>query len=232
MVFIGNRRKITNQKVEKFRTSLEKSLKDIDRSKIGYVSLIGSVDSNASVHDIDIMMFPSKNAGMGESILEMNRFYDCLDERLQRDQGLYIATCPKKILQPETYHIIGQEKSNEKMIPLHTLFYPDYCSFNAINPVDFKEKINNSLIPLIGEFDNITERENIPQKVLEPYFFIIAHQIPLIADRYPEKLVEQKTLEVLDYLETHYDISDIDKPRNLSDCKKVIKEALNMLDKL
>jgi len=110
---------------------------------------------------LDVLVFPSQQAGVGEAIIAMNAFYRALDARLQAEEDLYLATFPRKILQPEVVHIIGQQRGQRNRMPTHTLFFPDFRSFLAFNPIGFLESISSKQEVICGDFDAVVSAINV-----------------------------------------------------------------------
>jgi hypothetical protein len=227
------RQEISPENVEKFRRAAYRTASEVDKTKLGYIGLIGtSTTRGQSVHDLDVLVFPSPNVGVGEAIIAMNDFYRALDARLQAEDGLYLATCPRKILQAEVNHIIGQVRGRKNKLSTHTLFFPDERSFNVINPVGFPESSSFQREDVVGDFDVIRRTREMPQKTLEPFFWIGDYNISLVADRYPGKLVLEKTEEVTAYLKTRYNlVTGTTLPRTSDDCAKLVDEVLLELDR-
>ena len=224
--------KISPEHTVAFRSALEKAVGETDLAKLGYVGLIGSgLVEGRSVHDVDVLVFPNPDVGVGESIIAMNGLYKTVDSILQKDRGLYLATCPRNIFQLEVNYLIGQTYGHKGKISTHTLFFPDFRSFQALNPVDFAKSIKKNSLPLKGNMNVLSQRPNISQKRLEPYFLVADYQIPLVADRYPEILVLQKTEDVVDYLKKHYGVAFNGAfPKHAKDCPEVIDDVLLALD--
>ncbi len=227
------RQEISPERVEKFRQAVYRTASEADRSKLGYIGLIGTaLTKEKPVHDVDVLVFPSASANVGEAIISMNNFYHSLDARIQTDEGLYLATCPRKILEPEVNHIISQIRGRDCKISTHTLFFPDFRSFQQINPIGFLESITQNAEAVVGDFDSIRRTTEKPQKQLDPYFLIADFQVPLVADRYPKQLLLEKTQDICDYLAKHYGVK---KPRNLPStpqgCVNLVNEILLGLDK-
>ncbi len=228
------RQLISPQDVEKFRQAVYATIPEVDRAKLGYIGLLGSANSRGRfVHDLDVLVFPTPEAGIGEAVLAMNKFLQTVDARLQKDGGLYLATCPRKILQPEVQHIISQVRGAANKLSTHTIFFPDYRSLTRISPQDFMRTISENSEAVLGNFDVIRQRQDKPQKTLEPYFFMTDYQIALVADRYPEQLTLEKTEDILAYLTKNYGLrAQTVMPRTPADCAKVMDEVLLELDRV
>lgn len=225
------RETMSKEQVAKFRKAIEKTADNADSSKIGYVGLIGSSLSDEPVHDLDILIFPQPTANVGETINAMNQFYKILDERLRKDNGLYLATCPRKVMQAEVNHIIGERNGYDGKLSTHTLFFPDYRSFKNLNPVGFLESIAQKAHTLKGDPAVIKRCSTFEQKVLDPYFLIADYQIPLVSGKYPEVLVLKKTEEIIDYLKENYGISCDFSASTPKECEDLTSQLLLELDK-
>ena len=227
------RQEISPEKVEKFRQAVYRTASEADKTKIGYIGLVGtSTTRGKNVHDVDLLMFPSEQSNVGEAIVAMNEFYRSLDARLQRDEGLYLATCPRKILQPEVNHIISQVRGKENKISTHTLFFPDFRSFQAFNPIGFLESISQCSEAVLGDFDIVRRIPEKPALRNEAYFMIADFQIPLVADRYPESLTLEKTENVLNYLAKIHGFRKQDiLPSTPQDCARLVNQVLLELDR-
>lgn len=227
------RQLISPEQVETFRQAVYATIPEVDRAKLGYIGLLGSANSRGKfVHDLDVLVFPTPEAGIGEAIVAMNTFFKTLDARLQRDQGLYLATCPRKILQPEVQHIIGQVRGIRNKLSTHTIFFPDFRSITNITPQDFMKTVSENSETVLGNFDAIRQRQDKPKKTLEPYFFMTDYQIALVADRYPKQLTLEKTDDILAYLAKNYGLrAQTVMPRTPADCARVMNEVLLELDR-
>lgn len=227
------RQLIPPQDVETFRQAVYATIPEVDRAKLGYIGLLGSANSRGKfVHDLDVLVFPTLEAGIGEAIVAMNTFFKTLDTRLQKDSGLYLATCPRKILQPEVQHIIGQVRGRKNKLSTHTIFFPDFRSITNITPQDFMRTVSENSETVLGNFDVIRQRQDKPKKTLEPYFFMTDYQISLIADRYPQPLTLEKTEDILAYLTKNYGLKiPTVMPKTPADCARVMDDILLELDR-
>ena len=224
---------ITPEQLDLFCAYLPRALEQSDTGKFGYVGLIGTGrTSRHAIHDIDVLVFPSPGAKMGEAIMAMNAVYATLDAMLQKDHKLFLATCPRKAYQAETNHIVVQTRGAQGKISTHTLFFPDERSLVSFSPVKFPETAKRQETTLLGRFDIVHELPMHDRFMLDPLFLISDYQIPLIADRYPGKLVLQKTEEVIDYLNKNYAMT-ISKTglKRPDECPAIINAILQELDR-
>jgi len=199
---------------------------------IGFVGIVGSIDKEYS-HDIDLLIFPSKNAKIGDAISSIVKFYDSLDKELKRHhERFYIAITPKKSTQEMVYYLASLQEGGAGLIPIHSLFFPDYKSFKKFNPENFQKEIKKNLITLHGEFGVIHEiRNDISQSKLEPYFVILDFEMSSKLKTFPKHLIRTSAESLFSYLHSKYNIPlSKKKHHNILDIEREIFRMLKYLD--
>ena len=89
---LGYRHFVDERMKKIFIESLKEAVEEIKLKKLGFVGIIGSVDRKHS-HDIDVMMFPSEKARIGEAILEMIQLYEkTLKKRRKKRKEMLFST--------------------------------------------------------------------------------------------------------------------------------------------
>ncbi len=227
-------RHIVDKKTKEiFINSLKKVLKKFHFKELGFIGVIGSLKEEYS-HDIDILIFPSENAKIGEAIMSVVDFYNKLEKELKKcHERFYLVCSPKKAMQETDYYVASLQEGSAGLIPIHSLFFPDYKSFKKFNPKDFQKEINKDLISLYGHFDIIKKiRNDIPQKKLEPYFFILDFEMASKLKIFPRHLVRAKAESLFSYLNSKYNLGIKNKKfHNLGDIEKEFFRILKELDK-
>lgn len=224
---------IDKETKEIFIKSLKETIKKTNLRDIGFIGVIGSIKKEYS-HDIDILIFPSKNAKVGETIISITRFYENLEKILKKHhERFYPIVAPKMAMQEMIYYLAGLQEGGGGLIPIHSLFFPDYKSFKKFNPQDFQKEIKKTLITLYGRFDVIKKvRQDIPQKKLEPYFFILDFEMSSKLKTFPRHLVRTSAESLFSYLQMKYNLKlKIKSIHNLGEIDKEIKRILRELDK-
>jgi hypothetical protein len=226
-------RHIVDKKTKEiFINSLKKVLKKFHFKELGFIGVIGSLKEEYS-HDIDILIFPSENAKIGEAIMSVVDFYNKLEKELKKcHERFYLVCSPKKAIQETDYYLASLQEGSAGLIPVHSLFFPDYKSFKKFNPKDFQKEIKKNLITLYGNFDVIKKiKNNIHQRKLEPYFFILDFEMVSKLKVFPKHLVRAKAESLFSYLKLKYGI-EIKKKKfhNLNDIEKELFEILKKLD--
>jgi hypothetical protein len=226
----GYRHIIDKKTKELLITSVKKVIKTFDLKNIGFVGIIGSLKEEYS-HDIDILIFPSKEAKIGEAIISVAEFYVRLGKELKKHhERFYPVVSPKKNMQEMIYYIAGLQEGGAGLIPIHSLFFPDYRSFKIFNPEDFQKEIKKSLINFYGNFEIIKELNDIPQKKLEPYFLILDFEMSSKLKTFPRHLIRTHAESLFNYLKTKYGLEI--KPNKYYDLKYVEKEIIRILKEL
>ena len=231
---LENYRYIVNKKVKNMVfDSLKKTISSFDMTNFGFIGIFGSHKTEYS-HDIDILIFPSKEAKIGRFIISVSRFYNALEGNIKNySERFFISTSPRKILQEMTYYISSLEEGGAGLIPIHSLVFVDKKSFEKFNPSDFKKEIKKSMITLYGNFNIINELDNsISQEKLEPYFLILDFELFSKLKTFPRHLVRVKAESLFNYLRSKYSIKALkNSPHNLKEIEKEICRILLDLDK-
>lgn len=216
-----------------FTKCLEEALDNIKLKHIGFIGIIGSFNKKYS-HDIDILLFPAKDTKIGAAITEIGSLYAKIENVLKKHhERYYIVPCPKKAMQEMTYYLSTLQEGSAGLIPLHSLFYPNYESFKKFNPADFQRTIKSDLITLYGDFSVIKTQPKIPQKKLEPYFVILDFEITARTTTFPRHLVRTSAESLFSYLSEKYSIKITKKKfHNISEIRNELKNVLNRLDKV
>lgn len=207
----------------------------IKKNKFGIhnFSFIGIVGSHAKEysHDIDLLMFPAKDAKVGEVLIEIGNIYSELQKEIKKyHHAYYISACPRKVMQEMTYYISSIEEGHAGLIPIHSLFFPDYKSFKKFNPKSFEAMIKKDLLTLHGSFKDIKKIKPLPQKKLDPYFFVSDYEMMSRLSTYPRQLVRSSVDSLLSYMQSKYGIEREKKIHNLSDARKAVINLLHKLD--
>lgn len=227
------RHTIDKRTKEIFVKSLKETIRQSDLTNIGFIGVIGSVREEYS-HDIDLLIFPSKSARLGEAIISVSRFYEKLGEILKKHhERFYPVVSPKKSIQEMVYYLAGLQEGGAGLIPIHSLFYPDKKSFLNFNPSNFQKEIKKTLITLHGDFGVLNElRNDIPQKKLEPYFWILDFEMASKMKTFPRHLVRTSAESLFTYLKSKYGIKvNAKKIHDLRDIERELSNILRNLDK-
>lgn len=212
--------------------SLKKIIRKSDLTKIGFIGVIGSLKEEYS-HDIDILIFPSVSAKIGETIISITRLYYQLEGELKKhNERFYISVSPKKVMQEMIYYLSAIQEGGAGLIPIHSLFFPDYKSFKKFNPKGFQREIKKSLITLYGDFDIIQKiRNNLSQKDLEPYFVILDFEMNSKLKTFPRHLIRSSAESLFSYLKPKYNLNiSKGKFHNISEIETEIFNLLRQLD--
>lgn len=218
---------------ELFISSIKKVIKKFDLKNIGFIGVVGSLKEEYS-HDIDILIFPSKEARLGEAIISVAEFYAKLEKELKKHhERFYPVVSPKKNMQEMIYYIAGIQEGGAGLIPIHSLFFPNYLSFKIFNPKDFQKEIKKSLTSLYGNFDVLKELTNdISQKKLEPYFVILDFEMSSKLKTFPRHLIRTNAESLFNYLKTKYGLEiKLAKHHDLEDIEIEVVRILKELDK-
>lgn len=216
-----------------FKDSLKEAISRKKLINIGFLGLITNFEKKEH-HDIDLIIFPAENAKIGETLIELNDFYKEVEKIIQKyHERYYLVTASKKALQELVYYISGIEEGSAGLIPVHSLFFPDYKSFKRINPVSFEKEIKKHLLPLYGSFDIIHKvRNDISQEKLEPYFVIVDFEMSARIKNFPKHNIRASAESLFSYLREKYDIKVKEKPiHNISEIEKEFIRLMKLLDK-
>jgi len=212
---------------------LKKALSEIRVKNIGFVGIIEPKVKQFS-HDIDVIIFPAQGSKLGEVILEVGNLYKKTEEILKKHhERFYLALCPKKNMQEMVYYLSTLEEGAAGMIPVHSLFFPDYPSFKKFNPKNFEKSIKNNLVTLYGDFNVIKKMDILPQSKLEPYFVILDFEMNARTRVFPRHLIRTSAESLFNYLNAKYSLNlKKKKLHSISDIEKEFKEILKYLDKI
>lgn len=216
-----------------FIKSMKETIKKVNLKSIGFIGVIGSLKEEYS-HDVDVLIFPSKGSRLGESIIGVSKFYEELGRVLRKHhERFYPIVAPKKSMQEMIYYIAGLQEGGAGLIPIHSLFFPDYKSFKNFNPRDFQKEIKKTLITLYGKFGVIMEvRNDIPQNELEPYFFILDFEMASKLKTFPRHLIRTSAESLFSYLKSKYGLKiEVKNFSSLKEIERKLSFILKQLDK-
>ncbi len=217
--------------VKLFEEAIKTVIKRQPPKKFGFLGLVA--DYNKTLHhDIDLLIFPTMNAKIGESLIELTEFYSEIEKELKKKhERYYLATCTKKIMQELVYYLAGLEEGAPGLIPVHSLFFPDYPSFKRVNPISFEHEIKKHLIPLYGRFDIIKKIKPIPQEKLEPYFVILDFEMSARIKTFPRHNIRSSAESLFHYLKDKYGIKVINKlPHDIKEIEEEFVRLMRTLD--
>jgi len=217
----------------------EKALRSVIKrkkpKKLGFIAIMIDYKKKEH-HDIDLIIFPKKTAKLGEALIELVELYNAVEKELQtKHERYYLATCPKMAMQQLIYYISALEEGAAGLIPIHSMFFPDYKSFTRFSPAKFWKKVEKgtNIISLHDNFESIKEIPSIPQKKLEPYFFILDFELNARIKTFPRHLIRSTTQHMFDYLRIKYNINIKDKlPHDIKQIEKEFKKLMKQLDKV
>lgn len=224
---LGYRHFVDKETKEVFIECVKEAIKNFHIKKLGFIGIVGSFDQKYS-HDIDLMIFPAKDAKIGEAMLELINFYREIDKILKKKHSrYYFVPCPRKAMQELVYYLASLEEGSAGLIPVHSLFFTDYKSFVRLNPSNFAEEIKKTMIPLFGDFKVIKELKELPQEKLEPYFWIVDFEMNARIKNFPKHLIRASAESLFDYLENKYGIQS--KKKSIHDVVEIEKEFIRLL---
>lgn len=233
METIHNYRHIVDVKTAKiFETALRKTITQRAWKKIGFIGLILDYKKKEH-HDLDVLLFPAKEAKIGEAISEIIEFYQEVEKELKKThERYYLATASRKITQELVYYLAGLEEGSAGLIPVHSLFFPDYKSFIKFNPERFMDSIKNHLICLHGTFDILKELPEIPQEKLEPYFVVLDFELNSRIKTFPRHNIRASAESLFVYLKEKYNLPIKGKvPENIDEIEKEFARIIKLIDK-
>lgn len=216
-----------------FEKALRKAISILKPKKLGFVGIIDSPKKEYH-HDIDVMVFPSKKAKIGEALIELIKLYDEAEKQLKKKhKRYYLVTCPLMSMQQLIYYIASIEEGAAGMIPIHSLFFTNHRDFKRFNPKEFQTEIKKQMVTLHGDFSIIKEIKALPQGKLEPYYFILNFELNARIRNFPRHSVRASAEHLFHYLNTKYNIQ-ISKeiPHSLSDIQKEFEKLMKKLDKI
>jgi len=216
-----------------FLRALKQSAKKIDKTKLGFIGVIGSGKNEKESHDIDVLIFPNIDAKIGEAILEVTKLYENVEKYLRKYQErYYLAACPKKAIQELIYYLSSIEEGAAGLIPIHSLFFTNYKDFKNFNPKEFQKEIKKDMIIIYGDYEVIKKLQVLSQKKLEPYFFVLDFEMTSRIKSFPRHLIRTSAESLFEYLKKRYNLKINDKiPHTIPQIKKEFKKLLIELDK-
>jgi hypothetical protein len=235
METIHSYRHVIDSNVAKlFEGALREVLNEKKLKNIGFVGLVLNY-AKKEHHDIDVLIFPSENAKIGETLIELASLYTDVEKILKKKhERYYLATCTKKTLQELVYYLASLEEGAPGLIPIHSLFFPDYKSFKKFNPAAFEKEINKNLITLYGDFDVIhRSKYDISQEQLEPYFIVLDFEMSARIKTFPRHNIRASAESLFHYLKDKYGIKVTDKiPHDVKEIEKEIIKLMREIDKV
>lgn len=223
---------IENRTREVFIKCLRLAIKEMKLNKIGYIGVIDS-DKDFS-HDIDVIIFPDKNSKIGETIIEISKLYKKVESILKKHhERFYLSICPKKAMQEIVYYLSALEEGGAGMIPIHSMFYPDYKSFKKFSPKTFQKNIQKKLINVYRKFDVIYSIKGLTFHQQEPYFFVIDFEMNARTKTFPRHLIRTSAESLFEYLKEKYHIPIKNKKlHTISEIEKEFENILKLLDEI
>nr|MBA4405120.1 hypothetical protein [Nanoarchaeum sp.] len=224
------RQVIENKTREVFINCLKEAIKKLDLKNIGYIGVIGS--KKIVSHDIDVIIFPNNQAKMGATIIEISNLYKEVESILKKHhERFYLSVCPKKAMQEIVYYLSALEEGGAGMVPIHSLFYPDYKSFKKYSPKNFEKHIKDKMINIYGKFTKIRPDKELTFHQQEPYFFVIDFEMNARTKTFPRHLIRASAESLFEYLKEKYNIPIKDKKlHTISEIEKEFENILNRLD--
>lgn len=216
-----------------FLDSLKRAVCKLNKNKFGFIGVIGSGNKKDSPsHDIDVLIFPSKESKIGETILEIAKLYEEVEKELKKHhERFYLAVSPKKSIQEVVYYLSSLEEGGAGLIPIHSLFFTNYHDFKKFNPVGFIKKIKGEIISVYGNWSIIKELPRIPQKKLDPYYFVLDFEMTSRIKNFPRHLIRSSAESLFEYLKSKYNIPTKGVSGEINKIDKEFKEILKKLDK-
>ena len=152
-------------------------------------------------------------------------------ELKKHHERYYIAASPKKAIQELIYYLSSIEEGAAGLVPVHSLFFTNYDDFVNFNPKGFMKEIKKNLITLHGNFDIIKKLPKLPQKKLDPYFFVLDFEMTSRIKTFPRHLIRASAESLFAYLKSKYNIKVNDKiPSSISEVHKECIRLIKLLD--
>ena len=170
---------------------------------------------------------------IGEAIIEVAQLYNEVEKILkQSNKRYYLATASRKITQELIYYISGLEEGSAGLIPVHSLFFPDYESFIRLNPKNFIKSIQQNLIKIKGNFDIIKDLAALSQEKLEPYFVVLDFEMNARIKTFPRHNIRASAESLFMYLKEKYNLPINERvPENIVDIEKEFVHLIKLIDK-
>ncbi|MFA7707447.1 MAG: hypothetical protein WCX73_00695 [Candidatus Pacearchaeota archaeon] len=215
-----------------FVNSFKKAISKIDKNKFGLICIVGSINNEKS-HDIDILIFPNKGIKIGEAIIELVKLYDSTEKFIKKHhERYYIVPCPKFAMQEMVYYLAASQEGAAGMIPLHSMFFTNYRDLVKFSPRKFMNRVKTEMVVLHGSLKQIKDIPALPQKKLEPYFFVLDFEMASRIRNFPKHLIRTSSEALFDYLKKKYKIPIKDKvPHNIGQIEKEFIKIMRELDK-
>ena len=222
---------IDKQTKELFVESFKKALNKVDKNKFGFIGIVGSLIKDKS-HDIDVIIFPNFGAKIGEVIIEYAKLYDEVEKELKKhNERYYIAACQKFAMQELTIHLSAIEEGYPGMIPVHSLFFTNYRDFKKFSPTEFVKEVEKTPVILHGNLKDMKKLPTLPQKKLEPYFFVLDFEMNSRIKTFPRHLIRTSAESLFDYLNKKYNIDIKEKiPHSIKELEKNFVKLMHQLD--
>lgn len=222
---------IDKETKEVFLNAFKKAISKIDKTKFGLICIVGSINKEKS-HDIDILIFPNINVKLGEAILELVKLYDYTEKFLkEHHERYYIVPCPKLAMQEMAYYLAASQEGAAGMIPLHSMFFVSYKDLVRFSPKEFMKRIKSRILILHGSFETIKKLPELPQKKLEPYFFVLDFEMSSRIKNFPRHLIRTSSEALFEYLDKKYKIHVTDKiPYKIGQIEKEFAKLIHELD--
>lgn len=221
------RHSIDKKTKEDFLRAFNKALNKVDKSKFSFICTVGSTKEEYS-HDIDILIFPGFKTKIGESLIELARLYDFTEKELKKiHKRYYLVACPKFAMQEMVHHIAAIEEGSSGMIPIHSMFFTNYRDFKVFSPKNFVKIVEQNSISLHGNLNAAKKLKALPQKKLEPYFFVLDFEMNSRIKNFPRHLVRASAESLFEYLNKKYNIKT--KEEVPHDVKKIDKEFIRLM---
>ena len=196
---------VDNESAKIYEEILKKAIKIVKPKNIGF---IGFIFDYMKIKDfyLTTLFFPSKTGKIGESLIEMKKIDQKVNNFIKNKKGNYhVSISPKKLTHEMIHGFSTLEEGEEGLLPVHQLYFTNYKDFKKIPPKSFFESLKN-METLYGNFEDIKKRKDVTLQKLSPYLFIL-HSVLGTNIKTLLKNDEKAAIESLfEYLEQKYDL--------------------------
>lgn len=222
---------VPKEVIDDFERAVKIVLQNNKFNKLGMIGLMIDYEKEVQ-HDIDLVIFPSSIAKIGEAMIELMKFYRLVEKELQKkNERYYLATCPKMAMQEFMYYIASLEEGATGLIPVHSMFYTNYRDFVKLSPKKFVEKFEKIVIILHGSLEEARKIKALPQRKIEPYFFVLDFELNARIKTFPRHLIRTSTEHLFHYLKVKYSLPLNEKiPHNIVEIEKDFIKLMKTLD--
>lgn len=216
-----------------YEDSLKKAIKSSTFKNLGFVGFVFNY-AKSEDYSINIITLPKGEGKIGHALIELDKLYKKTEQILKRKRKFhyYQSISPKQIMHEMIHESSVEEEGKEGLLPIHSIFYPNYRDFKKFTPKKFIKELEIHMISLFGKFDIIKKLPTRSQEKLEPYFLILHSIIGTEIKTKSKREIRATTDSLFEFLKDKYGLNFSHKiPQTKKEMEKLFYFLMEELDK-